>query len=514
MPSKRFLGLGFTFSATDRGLEKKLKSVHNQLRGIGSSLGAIHKGGSSAQKALRNVGNARPKNRIQQPGGQTPNRPGRKPKQQGPAQQPSSSNPPPQTNFNLKKSLLEKELIEIGKKVHVKVFKENSDRTNDWLKKVGDLPIRLGQTGKIVLTDYKKLVKLAKLYEKQATITEKYVRRTQLKLFFTEDIPNWLKKIKSSMFGFLESLGLRLNEIIPEPFKALGRLIKDVASLPMRVMSKAVGLDKLMLKITDFFTGDSEQKLVRKAIDDLKGEIGGTQTGSTNSILKKILESVSNGKQSGADPKGGMFSKIGDFLKSNFAFLAGIISSVGGLLGTFGGLLKKLPLALVGKVLFKFLAPVALLYEAFNAFKIFKDVFAEKGVSFASVVEGLWKVFDQILFGLPSWLKSKVMPEDKEKAQKTPLDPRARPVQQMQTPVVPPQYTPSQASATQHAEILQEQLQEARRSNDLMKEMVQILASSQSSPDKDRAFAEIFSKMGTTRKGFSNNFAAGDETPL
>jgi len=53
MPNKRFLGLGFTFSATDRGLEKKLLGIQGALSGIAESLGVIN---SEAASAGANLG--------------------------------------------------------------------------------------------------------------------------------------------------------------------------------------------------------------------------------------------------------------------------------------------------------------------------------------------------------------------------------------------------------------------------------------------------------------------------
>ncbi len=525
MPSKRFLGLGFTFSATDRGLEKKLKSVHNQLRGISTSLGSIKQNGTSAQKALRNVGTGKAP-RQQQQGGRRPSVQTRKqpgaPVSQGPAPQPNPVQPP-NTNSKLKRRLLEKELFEVGKRVHSKVFDYNSDRTKEFLNKIQDLPVQLNQSGKIALSDYKRLVKLAGLYQKQAKLVEKSVKRAQILLFFTEDIPNWLRKIKGSFFGFLDTLGLRLDNIIPEPFKALFVLVKDVMSLPMRMMSKLVGLDKLTDKIKDFFFGASEQKQVKIAIDDLKNEIGGTQTGSSNSLLKKILEAVSGQKTPQKESSGFMAGILG-FLKPKLGAIVGLFSSLlGGIVGsgTFGKIVKgfiSLANSPIGVIAFKLLKFAGALTIGITAVTTFWEVFSEKGFSLASVFEALWKTFDNLLLNAPSWLlkKSKLIPEDGDPGQKTIFDAtKGRPIQPMQSPVVPPQVMPSQASATQQSEILQEQLSEARRSNDLMQEMVQLLASSQSGSEKDRAFADIFSRMSTAKKGFAtSNFAAGDETPL
>lgn len=52
MPSKRFLGLGFTFSATDRGLEKKLLGIQGALAGISESLKSINSEADAASASL------------------------------------------------------------------------------------------------------------------------------------------------------------------------------------------------------------------------------------------------------------------------------------------------------------------------------------------------------------------------------------------------------------------------------------------------------------------------------
>lgn len=56
MPNKRFLGLGFTFSATDKGLEKKLKGIQSALSGITNSLNDISSASTSAKKSISQVG--------------------------------------------------------------------------------------------------------------------------------------------------------------------------------------------------------------------------------------------------------------------------------------------------------------------------------------------------------------------------------------------------------------------------------------------------------------------------
>lgn len=52
MPAKKFLGLGFTFAATDKGLEKKLSNVAKLVGDINSTLGDISKNAKNAEDAM------------------------------------------------------------------------------------------------------------------------------------------------------------------------------------------------------------------------------------------------------------------------------------------------------------------------------------------------------------------------------------------------------------------------------------------------------------------------------
>lgn len=67
MPNKRFLGLGFTFSATDRGLEKKLLGIQSALSGIADSLKSINSDAQGAGAALGTMKAPRAGGRVSTP---------------------------------------------------------------------------------------------------------------------------------------------------------------------------------------------------------------------------------------------------------------------------------------------------------------------------------------------------------------------------------------------------------------------------------------------------------------
>jgi len=67
MPNKRFLGLGFTFSATDRGLEKKLLGIQSALAGIADSLKTINSDAAGAGAAIGTIKTPRMGGRVSTP---------------------------------------------------------------------------------------------------------------------------------------------------------------------------------------------------------------------------------------------------------------------------------------------------------------------------------------------------------------------------------------------------------------------------------------------------------------
>src|SRR6185295_5386148 len=67
MPNKRFLGLGFTFSATDRGLEKKLLGIQSALSGIADSLKAINSDAEGVSTSIGSIKAPRMSGRISTP---------------------------------------------------------------------------------------------------------------------------------------------------------------------------------------------------------------------------------------------------------------------------------------------------------------------------------------------------------------------------------------------------------------------------------------------------------------
>lgn len=309
--SKRFLGLGFTFSATDKGLEKKLKSVQSSLEGIDTALKSINSSGSSATSSIGQfsksqktgrVINFRPKTVADDLKKQS------KPMFGGQDKSPAKV-----------EDVQGKRTEEFFRAVGKKVFKSSSDMFATFMDNIKDIRVNLDQNGDILAKDKLRLLSIAKVLEKTRKKDESLLFRTQLTVFFKDTIPRYIKDVGNSVENFFRSVGLDVRALVPEQIKALAQVVNQALVKPL------LGVGKKLLDLTGipnllkgmFGTPDEKNRIaMQKELKSLQQMVGGTGQKSTNSLLKKILGEMQ------AEDKSGGFLK---YLIAAGALLAGIV---------------------------------------------------------------------------------------------------------------------------------------------------------------------------------------------
>lgn len=305
--NKKFLGLGFTFTAQDRGLGKKLAEYSGHLQKMSESLEKINSGsfgggggggGGTGQASATAAPNEPPKVKV------TPEK----------EQKTVSMSEKTEAFFKKLK-------MEAGKKIFG-ALTEDFDEKN------------LDKNGNIEKKYMEKLLKNADAMvaaEKKMKLFS--VGVDNLRAGFAV-LSEYLKGVGSAAMQLLESFGLNLSSMIPPQISKAFELVKAIAVKPLKAlfgMGKSV-TDKLL----------TEQNAISKKFkDELNQQIGNKTAPSVKDLLQKISD--------GPDQDQSALSKLFN-VKSILGngLLAGVATAlVLGIKNLFGGGLS----GILGKVL-------------------------------------------------------------------------------------------------------------------------------------------------------------------
>lgn len=453
MPDKKFLGLGFTFTANDKGLQKKLQSISTLVSDISDGLSDVNGqfakmsgpknltvkkktttsksssksgGGMNCCSDLVKIGNLQNfyLGQVQKSinamhstlrnrsfgGGTARAAPHLKlVKPITPATSPISGvfeDIENKISKNAKDFLesIEKSGV-LGKK-GIESFRKN----------LADLSIRLDEAGNFSGSTERRIKELILA----ATNADKTLEKTNKNLyafkFVLGAIGDYLDEIKSSGDAFLKSIGLDFAKIIPEQFKAAGKFAATLISGPFKFVSKLLGFKKKSEEV-------KELERIKTVLNKLSGRVGGPGT-RTKNLYSELTGIDENTKPK--DKAQGFFGKIKDFLASLFEglgaaalFLLGPLKWVGKAFGLIGDALKFVlsPFKNLAKFLPDFASGLGRMIARFTeiaaAIYVFSAAISGAISGFTStwplLKEGLqdfWKGIKDISGAIIGWLES------------------------------------------------------------------------------------------------------------
>lgn len=293
--NKRFLGLGFTFNATDKGLEKKLTNVRNLFRDINKLSGNVSKNtGKIKMSGPSSIGSMKSKtsDKVLKSGQQ---------KTGGIAAKTAAE------SVDFLRDIIGQYTKALGPEIGAAYKKSAGD--------VLDFAIKKGRSADRVLEDLtfnaEKMSKSAKFMGTQFE---------SIKRVFVY-IKKWANDVIDSFANFLDSLGVNLRDMIPKEviaafgvLKSIARPLKDFGSM---IISKIFGAkDK---KLQDKLSG---------RVDRVTRSIGDNKSLPTPQKSLATLVDMQESKQDGK--KAGPFDKLKNFLQS-LPLIGGLFSGLGSL---------------------------------------------------------------------------------------------------------------------------------------------------------------------------------------
>lgn len=463
MADKKFLGLGFTFSAKDGGLEKKLKNINKAMQAISKTMDDMGE---------REVGIGAVTRRA-------------KPKAKGVAPRKRIGIKPPKEE---KKKQKKEDLISGRFKNVSKGFSDESkkfmDALGDGFRKVdlknfqqmiNDTTIEIDKNGNITKQSKEKLIDMAHRVNEAASAFDSlsfWVKKSQAVFEFLSET---VKDIGHNLSATMEAFGLDLSSIIPKEFKALFGLAKSLITPlfvgPMKLAKAFIGtvfggkkdskesqLESLRTDQTK--TGKTIEKTIGKpkkgktAIDWLyeiattigkKGDdkdtgIGwklalgglGLLAGITAGLISQFKKLFFVEKIAGAFAKlweamkeftivkkiAGFFSEIGVAVVKVIEWLKGfkVVGAVFAKMSEFGVAIGEIIAKIVSNPIFekmfalgsaigkKLFWPLLLL----DAFMSLYDAVQEGGTVFEMAGKAIWNFIDRLLLGIPKWIASKI----------------------------------------------------------------------------------------------------------
>lgn len=286
--NKRFLGLGFTFTAQDKGLEKKLTKIAELMERINKASGSGSVGSASGGATMRSAGAEARASHEKSPKIQT-------------AKLASE-------NMEYLRGVVKKYVDVLGK-----------DTGEDFRKSSEQLLIeakRRRRTSDSVLLN---LIENAEKFSKSAdNLGPKFDALRRVFVY----IKSWVGEISKSVENFLDVLGLRIRDLIPKEFLAALGVVKSTLA-PVGAMFKNVFSSMMKSSTEKFRAGISAGvERVTKDISPDTEEVMGT-LGSSKSIptIQKMLYWMLN-KQDEDKKKPGIFDKF-----KNLPLIGGLITA-------------------------------------------------------------------------------------------------------------------------------------------------------------------------------------------
>lgn len=288
--NKRFLGLGFTFTAQDRGLGKKLTEYSDTLKSIKESLDSIKASGATGVVMGEPISQAR----------------GYAPKPSGAVQAESSG----------MSSAIPTDRIKAEKPKGQVVY---SDETKQFLSKLSkavpqhlfggittelkDLHLKFDSFGNMLDESKKRLLDHAsKMVE-----AEKAMKKTKFVQSLRAAV-EYLRGIGHAFSNLLDSFGVRLRDMIPPQLSAAFGVIKAIVAGPLNLLKS--------------ITGNTINGLMKKqvnAVDKLKEDLNEQIGNKSGPSLKDLL--MDAGKPEKEKENGGLFARLLEPVRRLFSAL-------------------------------------------------------------------------------------------------------------------------------------------------------------------------------------------------
>lgn len=343
--NKRFLGLGFSFAATDKGLEKKLKGIQKALAGINEELDTMGKSSSSSSRAM---------SKMKQPKGSRPRQAASERVTRERAFHPKSDKTAEQANKltdqqpKLTTKLFQDALDDLSKADTAFMdrlfssFGNNKDLIEAFTRQSESLKVVLDENNNLTEESRKGLKRYADLFVQRQKSVDKSLGKISEKVrgvFLA--ISNYAKNLKGSVETFLRTMGVDLSGMIPQQITAAFGVIKTalapILSLPKLFMKSAQ--EKLLSK--------SNEKLaaIDRQMAKLGRAIGSSKQDSVKKLLEKVVDNTQPQKKSLLDKLKDafmkVFSSVGSVLGKLLSPLAGLMKGAGAIGGAIG---KALPM--------------------------------------------------------------------------------------------------------------------------------------------------------------------------
>lgn len=312
--NKRFLGLGFTFTAQDRGLGKKLTEYSDALKSIKESLDSIKASGAigvvmgePVGQSSRSSGAAFSSAKAESSEQQTKQKSNKNKTAEKPKGQVVYSD---DTKAFLNKiaTLIPKELF------------------GGLAAELDKLNLSIDEHGNMLEESKKKLLNHVDTFVQ----AQKDIKKTRF-LETIRGVSEYLKGIASAFGQLLNSFGLNLRSLIPPQLSAAFNVLKAIVAGPLNVIKT--------------FTGNTMAGLMKKqvsAIDKLKSELNeqiGNKAGPSVKDYLQMLISGTEATKENKDAKGGLMGAIRRFLDTAFGGLIGYIVGFGKRFGKLFGLI-------------------------------------------------------------------------------------------------------------------------------------------------------------------------------
>lgn len=336
MADKKFLGLGFSFAANDKGLEKKLKSIRAQVRGINDGLSTLSRRSTKASSSLTKV-----RGPFISRGMQSSRRPMATHRSGSTAashRTPTTPHQPASQNVRLSDLLgnggIESKLTSDHQKAFGKVQKVlGKSGTKSMLAHIEDMVVTLDKDGKISEKSMHRMVENAAFFAKYSMSASKSLRTLKAAFLGVKD---WVSDIAHNVKHTLATLGVDFEKIIPPQVQAAFGLVKSVLGGPINLMQRGLGFkgrgkhDTLKGLLQDMMNKKNDKKGIFGNLLGILGKlasmVGTILAGAIGLLTGAVLGFVS---MFGEGETAKVFKKIGDFLLKPVEFLGEKLGEAG-----------------------------------------------------------------------------------------------------------------------------------------------------------------------------------------
>jgi hypothetical protein len=342
MPDKRFLGLGFTFAATDKGLEKKLTTVSKTLSQISETIDEINAGSAKMSGSLSRIRTPKAASSVKSSARRSVQvspkkddccerllgflkknwRSGtRAPMREALKSEPRRSRvmvDDGERKLSADFGKLEPRFLK-NTRAFMKNLKQSTDPKlyDSFIAKLQDVRVTFTKTknGFIEFTDetQEQLTKILAQYIQMAPLAEVTGINLKKATVALKAFGSYLSDVGSSVKELAESVGFNISKMIPPQFYAALGVVKSVISGP--------------IKLIKLLADKSREKFDKKIRLEMLKSLG---KGTTSKNVNKLLEKIAGELEGNKKEKGSILSPI----------LAGLGIVAAALIGPFYAMIK------------------------------------------------------------------------------------------------------------------------------------------------------------------------------